>query len=74
VLACDCETGPRELLDNGRLGDLVKVNDVPALAEGMLRSLISQSQATPSREVAAEAVRQYTSQHAAQAYYQVWNQ
>ncbi|MBD9564128.1 glycosyltransferase [Pseudomonas sp. PDM09] len=74
VLACDCETGPRELLDNGRLGDLVKVNDVPALAEGMLRSLILHSQATPSREVAAEAVRQYTSQHAAQAYYQVWNQ
>ncbi|MGE7963618.1 glycosyltransferase [Pseudomonas sp. NPDC089918] len=74
VLACDCETGPRELLDNGRLGDLVKVNDVPALAEGMLRSLISPSQATPRGEMAAEAVRQYTSQHAAQAYYQVWNQ
>lgn len=74
VLACDCETGPRELLDNGRLGDLVKVNDVPALAEGMLRSLISPSQATPRGEMAVEAVRQYTSQHAAQAYYQVWNQ
>ncbi|MHC8372215.1 glycosyltransferase [Pseudomonas sp. MDT1-85] len=74
VLACDCETGPRELLDNGRLGDLVKVNDVAALAEGMLRSVTSQSQAAPSGEVAAEAVRQYTSQSAAQAYYQVWNQ
>lgn len=74
VLACDCETGPRELLDNGSLGDLVKVNDVAALAEGMLRSLITQSEAAPSGEMAAEAVRQYTSQSAAQAYYQVWNQ
>lgn len=74
VLACDCETGPRELLDNGRLGQLVKVNDVPALAEGMLRSLASQDQAAPNAQVAADAVRQYTSQYAAQAYYQVWNQ
>ncbi|KNH28968.1 glycosyl transferase family 1 [Pseudomonas syringae] len=74
VLACDCETGPRELLDNGRLGDLVKVNDVAALAEGMLRSATSQGHAAPSEDVAAETVRQYTSQYAAQAYYQVWNQ
>lgn len=73
VLACDCETGPRELLDNGRLGHLVKVNDVPALAEGMLRSLAPQGQVAPG-QVAADAVRQYTSQYAAQAYYQVWNQ
>ena len=73
VLACDCETGPRELLDNGRLGQLVKVNDAPALAEGMLRSFDSQNLVAPSPRVAADAVRQYTSQYAAQAYYQVWN-
>ena len=71
VLACDCETGPRELLDNGRLGHLVKVNDVSALAEGMLRSLASTA---PGRQMAADTVRQYTSQYAAQAYYRVWNQ
>lgn len=74
VLACDCETGPRELLDNGRLGALVKVNDVAALAEGMLRSVTAQSAAAPSGQIAADAVRQYSSQSAAQAYYQVWNQ
>ncbi|WP_237880757.1 glycosyltransferase [Pseudomonas sp. PGPR40] len=74
VLACDCETGPRELLDNGRLGDLVKVNDVAALAEGMLRSVTAQDPAAPSGQIAADAVRQFTSQSAAQAYYQVWNQ
>ncbi|MCW8278249.1 glycosyltransferase [Pseudomonas sp. PCH199] len=74
VLACDCDSGPRELLENGRLGRLVKVNDVPALAEGMLRSLSVDGQGGLSGQMAAEAVRQYTSQQAAEAYYQVWNQ
>ncbi|MFJ2484749.1 glycosyltransferase [Pseudomonas sp. NPDC087639] len=74
VLACDCETGPRELLDNGQLGQLVKVNDIPALADGMLRSLTSTDHVAPSEKMVTDALRQYTSQHAAQAYYQVWNQ
>lgn len=74
VLACDCETGPRELLDNGRLGLLVKANDVPALAHGMLQSLTSREHLAPSEKTVTDAIRPYTSQHAAQAYYQVWNQ
>lgn len=74
VLACDCETGPRELLDHGRLGQLVNVNDVPALAEGMLQSLFLQGQVAINGEMISDAIRQYTSQDAAQAYYQVWNQ
>lgn len=74
VLASDCETGPRELLENGRLGLLVKVNDVPALANGMLQSLSSRDQVAPSEKMVTDAIRPYTSQHAAQAYYQVWNQ
>jgi glycosyltransferase involved in cell wall biosynthesis len=74
VLACDCETGPRELLDNGQLGLLVKANDVPALADGMRRSLTSRGQVAPSEKMLTDAIRPYTSQHAAQAYYQVWNQ
>lgn len=74
VLACDCETGPRELLDNGQLGQLVKANDIPALANGMLRSLTSRDHVAPSEKMVTDALRPYTSQHAAQAYYQVWNQ
>lgn len=74
VLASDCETGPRELLDNGRLGQLVKVNDVPALADGMLRSLAPRDDIAFSESRLTDTLRQYTSQHAAQAYYQVWNQ
>jgi glycosyltransferase involved in cell wall biosynthesis len=74
VLASDCETGPRELLDDGRLGQLVKVNDVTALAAGMLRSLTPRDDVTFSETRLTDTLRQYTSQYAAQAYYQVWNQ
>ncbi|MGL6244450.1 glycosyltransferase [Pseudomonas sp.] len=74
VLACDCETGPRELLDNGRLGQLVHVNDVPALARGMLQSLTSPGGVAPNAKMLSDAIHPYTSQYAAQAYYQVWNQ
>lgn len=74
VLACDCETGPRELLDNGRLGQLVNANDVPALAGGMLQSLAEPGRTAPSKKMLTDAIHPYTSQYAAQAYYQVWNQ
>jgi glycosyltransferase involved in cell wall biosynthesis len=72
VLATDCETGPRELLDNGRLGRLVNVNDIAALTEGLLQSLPVAS--VRGAQASESAVHAYTSQQAAQAYYQVWNQ
>jgi exopolysaccharide biosynthesis WecB/TagA/CpsF family protein len=68
VLATDCDTGPRELLDNGRLGILVKANDAQALAEGILLAMGDRD-----RRPVPTSVEQYGSQHAAQAYYQVWN-
>ncbi|RMF22614.1 MAG: glycosyltransferase [Cyanobacteria bacterium J083] len=36
VISTDCESGPREILDNGKYGDLVKVGDVPALTKSIL--------------------------------------
>lgn len=39
VVATDCESGPREILQGGRLGRLVPVRDPTALAEAMLATL-----------------------------------
>jgi glycosyltransferase involved in cell wall biosynthesis len=36
VVSTDCLTGPREILDGGRIGKLVPVEDVRSLAEAML--------------------------------------
>jgi glycosyltransferase involved in cell wall biosynthesis len=39
VVATDCESGPREILRGGALGELVPVGDVERLADAILRSL-----------------------------------
>lgn len=49
VVATDCPGGPREILDNGKYGELVPVGDSAALAAAIERSL--------SREHDTEALR-----------------
>ncbi len=39
VVSTDCPSGPREILDGGRLAPLVPVGDVDALAKGMVEAM-----------------------------------
>jgi len=39
VISSNCHSGPAEILENGRLGELVAVNDVDSLLKGLLKSL-----------------------------------
>lgn len=39
VVSTDCPFGPREILEGGRFGELVPVNDVKALSEAILKTL-----------------------------------
>jgi glycosyltransferase involved in cell wall biosynthesis len=56
VVATDCESGPRELLLGGRLGRLVPVGSVEALAQALIAALDE-----PPPPIPVEALEPYTS-------------
>ena len=47
VVATDCPSGPREILQGGRHGQLVPVGDVDALAQAIERALVEPAPAPP---------------------------
>jgi glycosyltransferase involved in cell wall biosynthesis len=49
VVATDCDSGPREILQGGRFGRLVPVGDVAALAEA-IHEVVSRPRVPPSPE------------------------
>ena len=49
LVATDCPSGPREILADGKYGQLVPVGDVDALAQAMIRALTGQT-CPPSEE------------------------
>jgi glycosyltransferase involved in cell wall biosynthesis len=55
VVATDCESGPREILRGGALGDLVPVGDVAAMARAIAHVLDN-----PVRPTSTEALRPFT--------------
>lgn len=64
VVATDCPSGPREILDEGRIAPLVPVGDVDALAQAMTRILDH----PPNRESLQNAVTEYHADCSARRY------
>ena len=63
VVATDCDSGPREILQGGRFGRLVPVDDVAAMADAIWATL-----ADPNRSRATEAFLPYTESASVHAY------
>jgi glycosyltransferase involved in cell wall biosynthesis len=63
VVSTDCESGPREILQHGRLGRLVPVHDPRALGEAILASLDD-----PGPPVPESALAPYTEEAAVEGY------
>jgi glycosyltransferase involved in cell wall biosynthesis len=66
VVATDCDSGPREILQGGRLGRLVPVGDVTALGEAICAALRE-----PSQPAAGEAYLPYTESAGVDAYLRI---
>ena len=66
VVSTDCPSGPYEILENGKYGELVPVNDADALADGMIKALDNKTfKPNP------DACNRYIDRHVAPQYLEV---
>ncbi len=63
VVATDCPSGPREILEGGRYGELIKMQDSDAMAKAILKTLneppAAMTQDWVKRYAAEEVISQY---------------
>ncbi len=64
VVSTDCPYGPREILEDGRLGPLVPVGDSEALADAMARTL----EKPPEREMLRQRASFFSVDRAVEQY------
>lgn len=67
VVSTDCQSGPDEILENGKWGDLVPVGDARALAGSILAVLSGNKKPAPPEET----LEKYTAAFAAKRYLEV---
>lgn len=63
VVATDCRSGPREILQDGRLGPLVPVGDPESMAEAMARMLDAPTESAQLRTAVAEYTLEQNAKH-----------
>ncbi len=68
VVSTDCKGGPREILDNGRYGELVPIGDPSALARAMVRALDS----PPLPVIQNKRAQLFTVEKSARTYYHLF--
>jgi len=66
VVSTDCPSGPSEILDGGRYGVLVPVDDVEAMAQAIVRAIRE-----PTPQPPQEWLRQYEVESVAERYLEV---
>jgi len=71
IVATDCPTGPREILDDGKAGLLTPVGDAEALAEALHRVLTDQSLQATILAHAKEYKQQFLFDHAGKLFDEV---
>lgn len=64
VVSTDCPSGPREILANGKYGELVPMNDHHAMAQAIIRTLND----PPDSRTLKNAVIDYTMENSAAGY------
>lgn len=62
IISTDCETGPRELLEDGREAVVVGVDDAQALSKGILRLIQNRGEADLLSQAARARAYQYSQQ------------
>ena len=70
IVSTDCPHGPREILDDGKFGELVPVDDEPAMTEAIAISLHS----NPSRQVLVKRAEEFSPQRQIAGFEQMFSQ
>ena len=68
IIATDCPTGPREVLADGRYGELVEAESVPALSRALARHLKYPERLTAKAQLASLDASRYSIQTCASRY------